>query len=317
MELESFPWMKLLLSTQVKDILKKNAKIVSANFFDDVAFLLQKLSSANVSAAIITDSERPGIYGFVDVLDLMACILEVASESKDITRERVENLKWQGKCLTWKQSGTLINLSQSNPLETVCPQSSLLEVVEIFAKEIHRVAVVEDRKVVGVLSQIDIVRFLARRGSWLGTKMEKSIGEIGLLPALGVFSVLEDLNVLEAIRKMIEMKVSGLAVINSNGCIVSDLSGTDFLGLNQENFALLQLSVGAYLQRIHGFSKPPVCCRLQATVEDVILKLSVHRVHRIYVVNDSRKPVGIVTLTDIMQFLLAEHKLSYPQQQSS
>jgi len=65
------------------------------------------------------------------------------------------------------------------------------------------------------------------------------------------------------------------------------------------------------------FRQPPVCCRLQATVEDVILKLSVHRVHRIYVVNDSMKPIGIITLTDIMQFLLAEHKLSYSQQQSS
>jgi len=41
------------------------------------------------------------------------------------------------------------------------------------------------------------------------------------------------------------------------------------------------------------------------SVESVILKFLCFRVHRVYIINDDFKPIGVITLTDIMRYLLA------------
>jgi CBS domain-containing protein len=93
-------------------------------------------------------------------------------------------------------------------------------------------------------------------------------------------------------------------------------------GLSEHSFPLLSLGVKEYLHRMYGYLKararylllhsiltliqPAVVCSNSDTVESVVLKLVVHKVHRIFVVSDKLAPVGVISLTDIMQFMLAQ-----------
>jgi CBS domain-containing protein len=44
-------------------------------------------------------------------------------------------------------------------------------------------------------------------------------------------------------------------------------------------------------------------------VEIILYKYVVHKVHRIYIVDDDMVPIGVITLTDIMRFLLEGEQL--------
>jgi CBS domain-containing protein len=59
--------------------------------------------------------------------------------------------------------------------------------------------------------------------------MQSPIEKINGLIPLGVCSARDTANVLGAIQYMMEYKVSGLAVVDSHGRLVANLSGTDFL----------------------------------------------------------------------------------------
>jgi len=265
--------------------------------------LLKKMSDAKVLASVVTD-EHVGVIGFVDVLDILVCVLELTSNSIDITTERIGNLKWEGQCFSRQKSGVISNISQSDPLVTVSSTTSLYDVVKTFAKEVHRMAVMDNGVLKNVISQFDIVSFIATRGIYIGTSMSMSLIQTGLMP-LGVVTVREDVNVVKAIKEMQNYKLSGVAVVDKRGFLIANFSATDLLGLTEENFYLLSLPVIDFIKRIYGFPKPPVFVTAADTVENVLLKIVVHEVHRIYIVDERMTPLGVITLTDIMQWLLA------------
>ena len=52
-----------------------------------------------------------------------------------------------------------------------------------------------------------------------------------------------------------DFKCSGIAVVDKHNRIVANFSASDLIGLNEDNFHLLQLPVKEYLTRVYGFPK--------------------------------------------------------------
>jgi CBS domain-containing protein len=272
------------------------------NFFEYVSTLLKKLSEARVLSALITTSDKPGYAGFVDVLDILNSILDKTKESPNFSGESMTNMQWAGKCFALEKTGYLVNLSQQDPLKFVSPNSSLEEAAKWFALGIHRLAVMDDNRIVNVISQSDLIRFLATAGVYIGSKILKPIDQIGL-QTKGVNSVSEDMTVYETIKFMKEKSLSGVPIVDQNNRIVANFSGTDLLGLTDTNFPMLNLPVKEYLQQFYGFPKPPVCVQKSDTLELALLKMVVHEVHRVYIVNQSMRCEGVLSATDLIQFL--------------
>jgi len=302
-------WKELLKTTKIVDVIPKRP-IVQAQYHEEVSTLLQRLSEANVLAAVVFEpNPRLGVLGFVDVLDLVFFVIETTHQSsKNITEETIQNIKWEGQCFDIEKTGTLMNISRADPLNKISSEASLWEAVSLLAMEVHRLAVVtpgtSEHLVSNIIAQSDIVQFLATRGVWIGSKIESPIGEI-FGKHVGVATVLEDMNVVTALKYMRDFKVSGVGIVDRFGRLVANFSASDLLGLNATNFILLSLTVKGYLQRMHGFPKPPVYCTAMDTVETLLLKMVVHHVHRVYIVDMYMVPTGVVTMTDIMQFLVA------------
>jgi len=302
-------WVQLLKDTRISDVIPKR-ELVKAKYYEEVDVLLKRMSKAGVLAAVVVDTDpKVGVVGFVDVLDLLTFVVETADQTKkDISRESMQTLKWEGQCFQRQSSGSLVNLSRADPLHCINSNSSLYDAAMLMAKEVHRLAVIEpgtpEHMISNVISQSDIVNFIATRGVWIGSKLTKNLADAGLA-ALGVATVQEDVNVVAALRYMRDFKISGVGVVDKFGRLLANFSASDLLGLTAENFAFLQLSVKEFLQRIHGFPKPPVCCMITDTVETMLYRMVVHEVHRIYIVDSYMIPNGIITMTDIMQFLVA------------
>jgi len=307
-------WIEMLRNTKVENILDQGRLLVKAQYFEEVSDLLKKMSDAKILSAVVVDSDpRIGVVGFVDVLDLMIYVIDVADQSgRDITKESMENLKWEGKCFERQNIGSLVNVSRANPMYTIDSKASLEEAVQLMAAEVHRLAVVDEKctpchYISNVLSQSDVVHYIATQGaSFGGGRMSKRITEAGLSP-LGVATVLESNNVIAVLRYMRDYKIGGVGIVDTFGRLVANFSATDLLGLTADKFALLALPVKEFLQRLHGGTiKEPVVSTSADTVATLLSKFVDHKVHRIYIVDNQMIPTGVISMTDIMQFLLSD-----------
>jgi len=199
---------------------------------------------------------------------------------------------------------------EKNPLIQVSYQTPLLDVMKHFAKGVHRLAVEQDSRIVNIISQMDVLQFLSSVSSSFEPVISKQLGEIGL-SALGLMKKTwlfnEKMRVLDVLKCMKEENISGGAVIDHTGKIVWNFSASDLVVLNETNFAWITLPVREFLHRIHnGILKTPITCRVNDELELVLLKLKAHKVYRIHLVNEYMRPIGVLTLTDIIRFFLPE-----------
>lgn len=51
-------------------------------------------------------------------------------------------------------------------------------------------------------------------------------------------------------------------------------------------------------------SYPSFHCHLNNTIEEIIIKLATLRVHRLYVVDESMRPIGVLSLGDVFKFVM-------------
>jgi len=287
----------------------KQLQIVNAS--ENVASLLQKLKDSFLRCAIVYDTEKLFI-GFVDSLDIVSHVLKVTDWARDVKEETYRSLEWEGQRFALETAGQLMNISFGDPFETVTPETPLRNVIETMSLGIHRLAVVENGNIVNVISQSDLIVLLAPRLSFLGSKFQKTVNDAGLIsPVSLVYAVNQDTDVIGTIKTMYDNQLSGVPLIDDNGKITLNFSATDLLNLTASNFPWLSLSTREFLFRTHGYVKPPICARKSDTIENILLKFICYRVHRVYIIDGEFRPIGVVTLTDIMKILLAPEETDH------
>jgi len=292
---------EMLATTPIRNILvPKSLLVVQAR--ENVATLLQKLRDSQLRCAVVYDTENLFI-GFVDALDVATHVLNVTDWARDVTQESFKILDWQAQRFVIECSGTLINSSFGNPFQTITPDTLLRDAVSLMSTGIHRLAVVENGNLVNIMSQWDVLMLLLARVSFLGTSIEKTILDAGLIRS-GVLTVPDNTDVVEVIKYLNDNQLSGAPLVDNTGKISGNFSATDLLNLTEVNFPLLTLSVREFFYRVNGFLKPPIVCKRSDTVEALLLKMACYGIHRVYVVDEYFVPIGVITLTDIMKFLL-------------
>lgn len=294
----------LLNSLTVGDVVTpKDILVVQAR--ENVATLLQRLRDNRLRCAVVYDTEKL-FLGFVDAFDVVTHVFNVTGWKGDISTETFQLLDWQAQKFAAEASGSIINISNADPFETITLETRLKEALDLLSRGIHRLAVVENGVLLNILSQWDILMLVLARISFLGTAVEKTLTEAKLVADNFnlMYSVPEDAGVVDALKYLNDNCISGVPLTDRTGKITGNFSVTDVLNLTFVNFPLLTLPINEFLFRIYGFVKPPVVCHKTDTVENVLLKFACFGIHRVYVVDESFRPIAVITLTDIMQFLL-------------
>ena len=126
--------------------------------------------------------------------------------------------------------------------------------------------------------------------------------------------VSEEMTAIEVLRHMSQAKVSAVPVLDEVGVWIATFSLTDlkvFIRyLSMEHMDLPILTLIALLRQ-----KEDVNARSQtmsispsSTLSQTISKLAATSVHRLFVRFDSEVPSGVVSLTNILNFLLVDSK---------
>jgi len=196
---------------------------------------------------------------------------------------------------------------ESLKLLTFDHTEQLHKVLEAFAQGHHRVLVKTGDRF-KVLSQFDVVSYLDKKSGTLGgvTKYQASIIS---RTDKKLITISEELCALTAFRELAINRLSAAPVVNSESRVVGTLTFDDLLGLRGKDLEDTLLTTSEFLKKIHGPTFPLVTiCPDEKLLEILSLVTRAH-VHRAWIIDEDSKPIGVVSLTDIIATLLLD-KLS-------
>eukprot|EP00047_Mylnosiga_fluctuans_P008636 m.8139 g.8139 ORF g.8139 m.8139 type:complete len:337 (+) comp2256_c0_seq2:149-1159(+) len=213
---------------------------------------------------------------------------------------------------------SVLNLSRRNPYISVPCGTKLLEVARILSSAdpiVHRIAVEKDGKIVKLISQSHIVDILAANIKVFAHVLEGSLAAASFLKP--VASIPATSPILEALELICQNRISGVAVVDpDSGALVGNLSGSDIRALlateevHYDFFKLTAIQVVQVSRQMLPKHPSPgdakafaavVVVHPETPVVEAIVKLAATKLHRMYITDTSGKPVGVLTLGDVLR----------------
>jgi len=269
--------------------------------------LVELLNAEEILSVPVYDEDKEKFIGIVDMLDVFgATETGLVKGNDEINFENLYNrfifgLDTVGEVVARSpRSQRIIILSTGDSIANAMDELG----------EYHRILVEAwdeqtGRKTFRMLSQMDLIRHLSKQN--LGEKGRMKIEELGLVNPIGgkVISSNKDSRACDAFVKMFEQKLSAVAVVDDAGVLYANLSASDLKGTNQDNIGNVVLPISTFIKVTHG-EKPavPIIGKLNDHLEEILPKMTIAKVHRVWVTDSAEHPVGIVTQTDVINCLL-------------
>lgn len=208
----------------------------------------------------------------------------------------------------------------SNKLDAanVNPHLPLSKACEVIMKSrAHRVALVDEdpvskRKiVVSVLTQYRLLRFVALNCK--ETKLlQVSVKDLKLGSYGDLSTTTMDAPLKEVVDTLSKTSVSAIPVIDHHNKLVNMYELYDLMHLIKANGSGdLDMTVGEALMRRQQDFSGVLTCRSSDTLSDLMEIIRRSRLLRVYVVNESGKLEGVITLSDITRFICSGTNFSF------
>jgi len=272
---------------------------------------MQVLSKWNITGAPVEQGGR--FLGFVDVLDIAGWAIH---QWKYLQQDhfRVTGTGVQvppSDAFFDSPVSTIVNFSRCDESVIVDENTNLLDIMEILSGvrfnnivRTHRVALTgADGKLIDVLTQSDIISFARDYIKILPITANQPLKTLGIIHPVVCVKLHSHFH--DTLEILHHNRISGLALVNEHQHIVANFSASDLKGLSEDMFKYFYRSTEEFLKR--GTSSPlqiPVTCTDDATLADIIPLLLQEQMHRIFVIDDVKRPIGVVTMSDIIKVLL-------------
>eukprot|EP00762_Andalucia_godoyi_P008455 ANDGO_05792.mRNA.1 Protein sds23 len=305
----------------------------------DAAF--QLLSDRKIRSAPVFDPTTGKYIGFLDTADMIALVVRLfvdsppadGAPSSHAYHDLHHALSHASK-LYLMSASQITDLSKENPFVPLAPNVSLYEVAKVMATGIHRVPIVDEKgALVNVVTQSALVKFLVShlnvhlhsasstssvasvetstsddngKEQWEDLQLDESVGSL----KLGVRKVIcvsgEDRTV-DAFATMLKNHISAIAVLDEAGKIMGNVSNSDIRVLcDPSAMPLITGPVAQFISHIRqadlSTRYPSISVRLGTTLRQTLAKLVATGIHRIYVIDDHSRPIGVISLTDVFRF---------------
>jgi CBS domain-containing protein len=128
---------------------------------------------------------------------------------------------------------------------------------------------------------------------------DREPGTVGELMTHDPVLAIAGMNLTDAAQLMDFYRVSGLPVIDWQGCLVGVISQTDLLHARATR-ALWQVWPGLTVD--HLMTSPAVTVRSDSSIEEAAELMERLRIHRLVVIDaEGDSPIGVLTLTDLVR----------------
>jgi len=307
----------LLAPFTVSHLLSKDSSIVRVNKNDLAVDALKVLTNHKLLSAPVWDEEANAYLGFLDILDIVALVFSAERAALNDFREEDD---WEqffrntSHIIVTKTVGETLYKSRRNLWKEISESAPLYDLVQLMSNEEnhHRVAVLAaDRpEVIGIVSQSRVIEFFHKE---INTPALKDLNVISsewykaLTEDRELKTVNSKLDAYSGFRLLQSEQVSGLPVVNDEGELVGTISASDIKSsIGSRLFQDMMLQLPAYLVTARGdFCLDPIIVNERDTLGSILEKLFSFHIHRVFVVDHENHPTCVLSLCDIISFLLS------------
>ncbi|KNC76084.1 hypothetical protein SARC_11405, partial [Sphaeroforma arctica JP610] len=259
-----------------------------------------------IRSAPVWDHKVQSFVGMVTVTDYINILRKYHDEPEELGRQLDTN-----KIQDWRE-----NLGLSPRMINIGPKDDLYVAVStLLSNKIHRLPVL-DRQTgnpLFIITHKRVLSFIHQHFAASGlaaldfTLEELNLGSIRRCGE--VHTATMETKLLDILNTFVEKGVSAVPIVNSEDVVTGVYAKFDVITLARErtyndlNVPLSKaLETSAHTQKSE---KDGVhTCSLKDSFRSVIDKIVRARVHRLIVTDDDKRPVGIVSLSDILAYLL-------------
>ena len=209
---------------------------------------------------------------------------------------------------------TISYLAARNPFVSVSESCSLADLcAALVEKHCHRVPIVDEEtgKCTNIISQSALVKFLAKNVP--REDLSETLDEAGLPYLKDVVSIVDTADASDAFTLLDDKRLSGIAVVDEDGMLVGNTSARDIkLAAVDEGKIPMDTDILSYLARVRQSTpqrkeRYPSChVHADTTVAHVIGLLAKTGYHRVFVVDAEQKPIGVISVADIVKFAIGK-----------
>jgi len=261
------------------------------------------LLSHNYRSAPVRDPATNHYLGLFDFIDLLAFVVKFAEKHKT----QSEIISHESEFFNTKLQH-LANISGRNPLTPINHSATIRESMENLASGCKRIVIKEGDKISAIISQATVIQLLAKHVEELNS-LETTVQEnsVGLKP-IETCSV--TLPALEVFRKMTSNQLTSLPLVDEDSTIVTIISSRDLrLVFDEKSLLPLFLAAEDFVSAVRCSNPtitdpyPYIVVVPDATLKSVLLKLATTKVRRVFVVDERRHPIGVITLREMIQYV--------------
>jgi len=260
---------------------------------------LKTFNTEKVLSCPISNTTRGAdVWGFLDLFDLLSYLLDLWDENEQAEANDITHL---GEKFMNHTIRDLTDRSDNDVYAAVVAEEQAHRLVRLFGLGVHRVALLDMKgTLTNVISQSDVIRYLNANLGLLGDNGSKSIKDLNMISADELVVADADQPAVAAFKLLATNLVSAIPLVDKQGVLAGTLSVSD-LRLLQEDLTPLQLSALQYKSIKEPL--PHIVCTPSSTLNDVISTIADSNVHRVWVVDESNKPVSVISITNICEFL--------------
>ncbi len=294
----------------------------------------------NIVGAPVWDGQLNRYIGFFEMRDILSSVVAKAKAEK----EEEEIRGGEGTCTTDRYNERMVKeleigdktdkngkkkfvdvkpsdltvsyLAARNHFAFCNADAKLSDLCECLMKEqCHRIPILnEDGKCQNIISQSQLIRFISSKCNH--DDLQETIGEAGIVYRKDVVSIIDTADASEAFTLLDNKRLSGIAVIDEDGQIVGNTSARDIkLAAIDEGRTAMDTDILSYLAKVRQAvpqkkERYPSChVHEDATMAHVIDLLAKTGYHRVFVVDEDIRPIGVISVTDITSFALEGAKM--------
>lgn len=301
---------KLLSQVQVQDIAPPAGPVVVVDSHDSLAKTFLTMVGNNILCAPVLDKSTNTFFGLIDMIDIACFVVDIAKNSDKLGSDYVDFMSKEEE-FKGRATSDVADLSKRNKMYPVSASATLLEAVNKMAtNHVQRIPIVnKDNHITNLLTQSAVIEYLAKHVDQLGPAIQKSLKELHF-ERKPVISIDHNKSAIEAFKLMADNRISGLAVLDSDKKLMANISARDLRSIQKDTqlFERLYYSVGEFVSHVRQANyraiHPSICCTFDDTFQKIIMRLAAARIHRIYVVDEHRHPISVISLHDVLAKIL-------------
>ncbi|EAW13152.1 AMP-activated serine/threonine-protein kinase regulatory subunit SNF4 [Aspergillus clavatus NRRL 1] len=275
-------------------ILESIRTLLSQRIFDGIVSAPLWDSKTSTFAGLLTTS---------DYINVIQYYFQNPAALDQIDQFRLDSLREVEKALGVAPPET-ISIDPERPLYEACRR-----MLESRARRIPLVtndSQTDRPHVLSVVTQYRILKFVAVNVNDT-QKLRKPLGEILLGTYNNIATASMDTPVIDVIHILVERSISSVPILNSKGVVYNVFEAVDVITLIKGGvYDDLSLTVGEALKKRNAEFPGIYTCSLTDGLDTIFDTIRKSRVHRLVVVDEHFRLKGVLTLSDILQYILLE-----------